>query len=288
MVSLGRMGSKQAGFPRLGHGTLPAGRTRHPVAGRPAQGGPTTAVAVCAHDKTQGTKGDTATVSTTLPAAGLPAGIGVRLPIGAVEGAPLPGQPVAQRQAAGPGDGDLGQPYSSPHHSPRRDLNPVNFLGAKPQLDSLHGLRGSCVQNRLVYCEPSSGESPVLGCRDLCSLRSLTPCLSFSPRLLTIPTPDLYIRHSETSILNAAAVGVKPGRRGLSPAPQERSLPTSPQFSQHRSGTGSQPHAQASKAGQVPAPHGNQPVLPRDGEQCWGAGGGGGQRGGLGREGGGE
>ncbi|XP_069653746.1 collagen alpha-1(III) chain-like [Haliaeetus albicilla] len=169
----------------------------------------------------------------------------------------------------------------------RQDLNPVNFLGARAQLDSLHGLRGSCVQNRVVYCEPSSGGSPVPGCRDLCSLRSLTLCLSFSPRLLTIPTPDLYIRHSETSILNAATAGVKPGRRGLSPAPQERSLPTSPRLSQHQSGTGSQPHAQASKAGQVPAPHGNLRVLPRDGEPCWRAGWGGGSEGKAGEGGGG-
>lgn len=55
------------------------------------------------------------------------------------------------------------------------------------KLDSLHGLRGSCVQNRLVYHAPSSGDSPVRGCRDPHALRCLAPCLSFSPTSLTIP-----------------------------------------------------------------------------------------------------
>lgn len=58
------------------------------------------------------------------------------------------GSPMAQSGAAAPREGDSGQPCSSPHQDP----NSLKLPGAKPQLDSLHGLRGSCVQNRLVYC----------------------------------------------------------------------------------------------------------------------------------------
>lgn len=54
---------------------LPAGPGTPQPAGFREEGDDTaTAAAVCAHDKTQGTKGETAAVSTTLPAAGLPAG----------------------------------------------------------------------------------------------------------------------------------------------------------------------------------------------------------------------
>lgn len=84
-------------------------------------------------------------VSTSLPAAGLPAGNGVGLPVG------LWREPHSTEWGGCPGEGDSGQPCSSPHHNP----NSLKLPSAKPHLDSLHGLRGSCVQNRLVYCVPN-------------------------------------------------------------------------------------------------------------------------------------